>query len=60
MGTGEGGGTKGCDYILDIDGYDTVSYFGNIFNTLKQKLGYQSKKTLWAAPFDWRVSPGNH
>lgn len=57
MGSGSGGGTKGCDYILDVDGHGVFSYFGNLIEKMESNLGYVRGKNLRAASFDWRFTP---
>mmetsp|Transcript_10542 Transcript_10542/g.11593 ORF Transcript_10542/g.11593 Transcript_10542/m.11593 type:complete len:475 (+) Transcript_10542:46-1470(+) len=52
-GTGEGGGTRGLDYMLELFGYRFLSYYGNIISSMEAN-GFERTKNLRGAPFDWR------
>ncbi|PRP81982.1 Lecithin:cholesterol acyltransferase family protein [Planoprotostelium fungivorum] len=57
MGSGSGGGTYGCDYILRrMAGIGVVPYMSPVIASL-EGLGYERNKNIKSANYDWRVSP---
>lgn len=51
------GDTNTVEYLDDVPWLELVRYFHSFVDHFV-KLGYERGKTIRAAPYDWRLSPG--